>query len=213
MSQEEIILGKIKGLLPDRKKFEERIVEYIKSEYFPLIYQCLYERIMPPNSKRFSTEDYKRLLRENNYLKLLNDIYRTRLSGRAFDIILDRLDEKVEDFNNYKAVLEQFKKCNPREDKIVNAFSLGTKVLHTYNPEENPILDSVVRNNLGINYQMDIDLCLDFKNAMNNFANSHKEYFSLDNSSTVKTEFKRFKLKIEFPKMKLLDMAILGSGL
>ena len=155
MLQEEIILKRIKELLPTSQKFKKRIVEHIKKEYFPLIYQCLYERIMLSNSKRFSTEDYKRLLRKNNYLKLLNDIYRTRLSEKASgikasDIILDRLD-KIKDFDKYEIVLEQFEKCNPRGNERVNAFSLGTKVLHTYNPEENPILDSVVRNNLRIN--------------------------------------------------------------
>ena len=60
---------------------------------------------------------------------------------------------------------------------------------------------------------MNINLCLNFKKAMNNFANNHKKYFSLDNSIEIKTEFQKSKLKIKFPKMKLLDMAILGSGL
>ena len=207
MLQEEEILKKIRSLIPDFKTFEDRIIAHAQNDHFPLIYQCLYERIMPPNQSQFSTANFKKLL-HNNYLWLLNDIYRTRISKKAFDIILERLD-KVKDFNEYEVVLKQFKGCNPRENKNANAFSLGTKVLHTYNPEENPILDSKVRKELKIYYRdFNIELCLDFKKAMNHFANEHKEDFLCENINRIKDEFKKFHLKPKFPKMKILDMAL-----
>lgn len=207
ISQDEVILKNIESRVPDFETFENRIITHVGSDYFPLIYQCLYERIMPSNSDRFSTEDFKKLLRDNNYLYLLNDIYRTRLSKEAFDIILCYLDT-VENFNDYEKVLEKFMSCDPKGDRRVNAFSLGTKVLHTYNPEENPILDSVVRESLEIYDEMDIKLCLNFKKAMNDFVNDHKEYFSINNSDKIRNQFKKCMLKINFPKMKLLDMAL-----
>ena len=209
MLQEEEILKKIKSLIPDFKTFENRIIAHAQNDHFPLIYQCLYERIMPPNQSQFSTANFKKLL-HNNYLWLLNDIYRTRISEKTFDNILEGLD-KVKDFNGYEVVLKQFKGCNPRENKDANAFSLGTKVLHTYNPEENPILDSKVRKELKIYYRdFNIELCLDFKEAMNRFANEYKGYFSsFRKSNRIKDGFEKFHLKPKFPKMKILDMAIL----
>jgi len=207
MTQEETIFEEIKNLIPSFETFENRIIAHVQNDYFPLIYQCLYEWITPPNQSQFSTENFKKLL-NNNYLRLLNDIYRTRISEKAFDIILEGLD-KVKDFNDYEVVLKQFKGCNPRGSKNVNAFSLGTKVLHTYNPKENPIMDSVIRENLKIKSQLDIDLCLNFKKAMNRFANEYKGYFSsFRKSNRIKDEFKKFHLKLKFPKMKILDMAL-----
>lgn len=204
------ILEKIERLIPNFKTFEKRIIDHVKNKnnnYFPLIYQCLYERIMPMGYSKFSTDDFKKLL-NNNYLRLLNDIYRTRISEKAFDIILKRLD-KVNNFDDYKVVLEQFQGCNRRGNKNTNAFSLGTKVLHTYNPEENPIMDSVIRKNLNIKPRLNIDLCMNFKKAMNCFAKKHEKYFSLlENNNHIKLEFKEFHLKPKFPKMKILDMAL-----
>ncbi len=210
MLHEEILFEKIEEHIPDFQTFEGRIISHVHNDYFPLIYQCLYERITPSTTGKFSTEDYKRLL-ENNFLKLLNDIYRTRLSNDSFQVILGRLD-KVKDFNNYELVLEQFVRCNPKRNGNVNALSLGTKVLHIYSPEENPILDSVVRNNLEINDEMDIELCLNFRTAMNNFVNDHKEWFLLDNCNNIKNEFKKYNLKTTFPKMKIIDMALYDNS-
>lgn len=162
---------------------------------------------MPDSCSQFSTEDFKEILNVK-LLKLLNDIYRTRLSDKAYNIIFERLEE-VKDFNDYEAVLKQFKECNPRKNGKTDALSFGTKLLHTYNPEENPIFDSIIRRNLGIKEQLDIDLCVKFKNAMNRFAEEHKEYFILcENSARVKDEFKNSLLNTHFPKMKMLDMAI-----
>ena len=207
MLQEEEILKKIKNLIPDFETFEDRVIAHLKKGYFPIIYQCLYERFMPADRSQFSTEDFKKIL-SITYLKLLNDIYRTRLSDKAFPRISKRLEE-VKDFDDYKNVLKQFEGCNPRKNGKVNAFSFGTKVLHTYNPEENPIFDSVVRENLGIAYQLDIDLCMNFKKAMNRFANKHEEYFLFEYNNRIKDEFKKFHLKPMFPKMKILDMVLL----
>lgn len=207
MIEEEIILMKIEKRIPNFDTFENNIINHVRNNYFPLIYQCLYERIMPPNASQFATEGYKRLLR-NNFLKLLNDIYRTRLSNKAFQIILNKLDT-IKDFDDYEAVLMQFEACNQRRDgRCVNALSLGTKVLHTYNPEKNPMLDSVVKEYLGIKHKMDIGLCLRFKKAINNFEHNHKEFFSLKNCDNIKIEFKKYGLKTKFPKMKILDMAL-----
>ena len=106
--------------------------------------------------------------------------------------------------------MKRFEACNPRDNKNFNAFSLGTKILHTYNPEENPIMDSVIREKLKIGSRLNIDLCLNFKRAMNRFADEYKGYFSsFSKSKRVKDEFQKFHLKPKFPKMKILDMAIL----
>jgi len=211
MSQEEMIFKKIDKKIGDFEKYEDRIIAHVQSGYFPLIYQCLYERIIPAKCSKFSTENFKILL-DNNYLRLLNDIYRTRLSKNGLDIVSNRLQE-VNNFDDYKSVLHLFEECNPIKYKNghkdpKNAFSLGTKVLHTYNPEENPILDSVVRKNLRIG-DMNQELCLEFKKAMNRFANGHEEYFSRVNHNSIKDALREFHLKPNFPKMKLLDMAIL----
>lgn len=66
----------------------------------------------------------------------------------------------------------------------MNAFSLGTKLLHFYNPEENPILDSIARNNLKID-DMSCEVCLCFKEAANEFIKSHQDYFKSFHSSRV----------------------------
>lgn len=200
------ILEKIELMIPNPETFMKNVKKHIQHEYFPLIYQCLYERIMPKGCHKFSTEKFKKLLK-NDYLRLINDIYRTRLSNKAFPDILKRL-QSVQSFDRYEDVLKIFENCNPRNHKRINAFSFGTKVLHTYNPEENPMLDSVVRKNLRINNEMSIDLCLYFKKAISEFSDRHKDYFSNENIKVLKEEFAAFNLKPNFPKMKMLDMAL-----
>lgn len=204
------IENRLKEKIHDYNTLEENIIKHIKNNYFPLIYQCLYERIMPSNSTQFTSEEYKKLLKENNYLKLIDDIYRTRVpKEQDFKKIIESLQEREVNFNNnYGETLKLFTTEN---ELSKNALSFGTKVLHTYNPEENPILDSTIRGALNIKSGMNIDLCVDFKTAMNNFVEKYKDYFDkLKISDSIKNEFNKFKLKPAFPKMKLLDMALLG---
>lgn len=208
------IFDKIETVVHNKETFENGIITHIQTNHFPLIYQCLYRRIMPDGKLQFTTEQFKKLLNQN-YLELLNDIYSTRLSNKGINNVSKELN-KVKDFDNYDEVLKLFKDCNPRKikngQKPVNAFSFGTKVLHTYNPEENPILDSVIRKTLKIK-NMDICSCADFKEAMTRFAKKHDDYFrSFENNDIVKAEFEKYNLKANFPKMKILDMALLGNA-
>ncbi|MFX1298323.1 MAG: hypothetical protein ACFFD2_26145, partial [Promethearchaeota archaeon] len=166
---------------------------------FPLIYQYIYKQIIKPG-------DIKKPLNKK-YLKLLNDVYRTRLSNKSFEIILNGL-QAIEDFKEYKAVIKKFEKCNPTKKGKKNAFSFGTKVLHTFNPEKNPIFDSVIKDNINLSYDIDVELCIDFRNAMNDFANDHEKYFLLNNSKRICEEFKKNNLSLNLPKMKILDMAL-----
>jgi len=200
------ILEKIEDLIPDIETFRDNIIKHIQHEYFPLIYQCLYEKIMPKGCHKFTAEKFKKLLK-NDYLKLINDIYRTRLSNKSFPDIRKGL-LSLPSFDRYEDVLKKFEKCNPRNNNWVNAFSFGTKVLHAFNPEENPMLDFVVRKNLAINKEMSIELCVNFKSAMNKFAENHKDYFSNKSIKMLEQEFAKFNLKPVFPKMKMLDMAL-----
>ncbi len=210
MKLEQVILNKIKKIIPDNKTFEARIIRHVDNTHFPLIYKCLYKRFMLHGRTKFTTVKFKRLLK-HNYLYVLNDIYRTRLSEGAFNIIIRRIDDI--DFENYRESLGIFIKCNPRKNRKIptDALSLGTKALHTFNPEVNPILDSRIRKNLGIKENLDIELCVAFKNAMNQFVNGNSDFFSLfKESPKIKKKFLEYNIEIEFPKMKILDMAILG---
>lgn len=91
---------------------------------------------------------------------------------------------QVKDFDDYEGSLEILKACDTVTYKNGNeirkdAFSLGTKILHFYNPDENPILDSVVRTNLKIKGEMDKKLCLEFREAAREFAKKNMKTISL----------------------------------
>ena len=201
------ILKKIEKIIPNSATFNKRIIEHIKTEHFPLIYQSLYEHI----NHHQESEEFKTLLLKQHYLEIINDVYRTRLSKKGVELIKQKLEE-VSDFKKYNEVIEKFAKCNfsnkkkKKPDK--DAFSLGTKVLHTFNPDENPILDSVIRKQLKLGNIIDSKLYRNFREAMNNFVVNNPDCFSKNNLKKLNNEFKKYNLKPDFPKMKLLDMAL-----
>jgi len=136
-----MILQSLQKRLPNYEKFEERVIANIQSSYFPLIYQSLYNHLGYERfpDERFTTDLFKKLLVDNNFLGLVNDIYRTRLSAEGFKKISNRLLE-ISDFDDYQYVLQQFKGCDKARYKgneiQKNAFSFGTKLMHLYNPKK-----------------------------------------------------------------------------
>lgn len=171
--------------LTDYSKFEEMIIQHIQDNYFALVYQSLYNQFGYEKrvDNKFTTSEFKNLLLNNNFVSLINDIYRTRMSWNGIEEINKRL-QTVKDFDEYESALSIFKECNAtsyNNGTIVSksAFSLGTKILHFYNPHKNPILDSVVRYNLNIKGEMTLELCLEFKKAANNFVTNYSKYFDI----------------------------------
>ena len=148
--------------------------------------------------------DFKDMVENRNLLRLIDNLYRTRLANDTFK----RLEIKIIDainWDDYESTMCIFKKCNSGK----NAFSFGTKVLHLYNPYDNPILDSVVRKSLGILHgRFNINLCVAFRKAMIKFANENKQFFILENYPKICTELKKQGLSTEFPRMKILDMVL-----
>jgi len=211
-----MILQNLQKRLPNYEKFEETVLANIQSSYFPLIYQSLYNQlgyIRCPDGK-FTTDQFKKLLTDNNFLGLVNDIYRTRLSEQGLNEISNRLHE-VDNFEDYECVLRKFEYCNPTTYKgnevIKSAFSFGTKLIHFYNPEQNPILDSAVRDKLNLG-GMNLELCLEFKKAINSFAEKRGDYFKeLYASQRILQELKKRHMTNQFPKMQIIDMALYES--
>lgn len=127
---------------------------------------------------------------------------------------ISRQLQHVEDFDDYASSLDIFETCDPATYKNgneikKNAFSLGTKVLHFYNPNENPILDSFVRTNLKIKGEMNKKLCLEFREAAREFAKKHENYFThFTKSDNIRRELVKRHMTNEFPTMEILDMAL-----
>jgi len=208
-----MILQNLQKRLPDYEKFEKRVIANIQSSYFPLIYQSLYSQLRYerlPDGK-FTPDQFKKLLTDNNFLGLVNDIYRTHLSEQGLNDILNRLHE-VDNFEDYEYVLQKFEHCNPTiykgNEVKKSAFSFGTKLMHFYNPEKNPILDSIVRDNLNLG-EMDLGLCFEFKKAVSSFVEEHSDYFSrLKVSPNFLQELEKRHMTNQFPKMQIIDMAL-----
>jgi len=137
---QEVILQKLEKRLPSYEKFEEVVIRNICSSYFPLIYQSLYNQLGYEgfSDRKFTTNQFKKLLVDSNFLGLVNDIYRTRLSEEGLKEILNRL-LKVNNFDDYQCVLQMFKGCDTARykgnDIKKSAFSFGTKLMHFHNPE------------------------------------------------------------------------------
>ena len=208
-----MILQNIQKRLPNYEIFEEMILTNIKTSYFPLVYQSLYNQLgyeKLPYGK-FTTDQFKKLLVHNNFLGLVNDIYRTRLSKKGLNEISNRLED-IDSFEKYEYVLQKFEGCNLTTYKgnevRKNAFSFGTKLMHLYSPEENPILDSTVRYNLNLG-EMDLGFCFEFKKAICSFVKNHSDYFSrLKDSQRVLQELEKRHMTTKFPKMQIIDMAL-----
>ncbi len=210
---QEVIIQNLEKRLPCYEKFEEAVIKNICSSYFPLIYQSLYTQLgyREFSDGKFTTNQFKKLLDESNFLGLVNDVYRTRLSDQGLKNISNLLQE-VDNFEDYEYVLQKFEGCDTamyNGNRIKkNAFSLGTKLLHFYNPEENPILDSSVRTNLSLG-DMDLELCFGFKKTINSFVKNHSDYFErFCTSKGVLQELAKRHMTNRFPKMQIIDMAL-----
>jgi hypothetical protein len=209
------IVRNIEKRLSSYDNFEDRIVDHLTDNYFAFVYQSFYNKMgYKKKEKLFSTNDYKHFIHINNFLDLVNEIYRTRLSRIGLKIISERL-QKVEDFEVYKNAINIFEHCNPVTDKhgntkIKNAFSFGTKILHFYDPEKNPILDSNVRNNIGIKEEMSKELCIEFREAAISFTDNYKDdYFEKFNTSVkLKQKLNERFMITNFSTMEILDMAL-----
>lgn len=210
---QEIILQNLERHIPNYEKFEEVVLKNISESYFPLVYQSLYSQLGYEKflGGKFTTDQFKKLLVDNNFLELVNDIYRTRLSEKGLKEISNRLHE-VDNFDDYEYVLQKFAYCNPTTYKgnevKKSAFSFGTKLMHFYNPEENPIMDTLVRTNQNLG-EMNLELCFEFKKATNFFVKKHRDYFDRFNSSQrVLQELEKMHMTNRFPKMQIIDMAL-----
>lgn len=207
------ILECLETRLPDSAKFEEMVILHLRENYFALVYQAMYKQLgYNDRNSKFSTDAFKDLLITNNFLDYVNEVYRTRLSWEGLKEISMRL-QQVEDFDDYATALQVFKGCDLRikngKESRRNAFSLGTKILHFYNPEENPILDSVVRQNLMIKGEMNKELCVEFREAARRFAKKNRSYFiHFNKSDNIKQELAKRHMTNEFPIMEILDMAL-----
>lgn len=194
--------------------FEKMILLHLRDNYFSLVYQSLYNQLGYKNfdGNKFTTSDFKDLISRNNFLDLVNEIYRTRLSRKGVGIIGNRL-QNIENFDDYETSINVFEECNPtnKDGTVIckNAFSFGTKILHFYNPQENPILDSKVRDNLKIKDEMNKKLCLEFRDAAKNFTEKHSEYFNIFHSSkTISEALTKRHMTDNFSTMEILDMAL-----
>ncbi|SET02432.1 hypothetical protein SAMN04488587_2007 [Methanococcoides vulcani] len=188
---------------------------HLRVNYFSFVYQSFYNQIGYDNNekKRFTSNEFQKFVINTNFLDLINEIYRTRLSKKGIKIISERLQE-VEHFDDYYNAISIFEACNPTKYangnlKSKNAFSFGTKVLHFYDPKHNPILDSEVRKNLGIKVEMNKSLCIEFREAANSFVKKHRDYFDkFYESDTIAQELEKRHMNINFSNMEILDMAL-----
>lgn len=209
------VFEKLEMCLKDYKTFEDCIIKCIGTNYYPLVYQSLYVQLGYENLKhnKFKNSDFKKLVRQCNFLDIVNEIYRTRLSKEGIRKITDWINEDNFNFDDYGSALEAFRECNPRNYKnkgpiYANAWSFGTKLLHFYSPNENPILDSVVRNNLGLG-DMSYKICIEFHKAANDFTKKHEDYFEkIIESKNIECELEKRNMSNKFPKMAILDMAL-----
>lgn len=201
--------------LSDYSKFEEMIIQHLQDNYFALVYQSLYNQLGYEKrvDNKFTTSEFKNLLLNNNFVSLINDIYRTRMSWNGIEEINKRL-QNVKKFDDYESALRVFKGCNPtsyNNGSIVpkSAFSLGTKILHYYDPQKNPIVDSVVRANLNIKDEMTLELCLEFRKAANDFVTNYSEHFiNFYKSGRIGQELEKRQMLSNFPIMEIFDMAL-----
>jgi len=69
--------------LTDYSKFEEMIIRHTQDNYFALIYHSLYNQLGYEKraNNKFITSEFKNLLLNNNFVSLINDIYRTECHG------------------------------------------------------------------------------------------------------------------------------------
>ncbi len=208
------ILKLLETRLPDCSKFEEMVTKHIQENYFALVYQGMYNQLgYKERNNKFNTDEFKKLLSNNNFLDFINEVYRTRLSREGVKEVSVRL-QQVKSFDDYESALNTFKTCDPVTYKNgnrikKNAFSMGTKILHFYNPNANPILDSFVRKNLRIKGEMNKNLCVEFREAAREFAIEHKEYFiHFHESDKIQQELSKRHMTDNFPIMEILDMAL-----
>lgn len=213
MNRQEILIL-LEKRLPSYSKFEEMIVKHIQENYFALVYQGMYNQLgYKERNNKFTNQEFKELLSNNNFVDFINEVYRTRLSWEGVKEVKKRL-QQVENFDDYVSSLQAFEACDSitykNGNKIQkNAFSFGTKILHFYNPNNNPILDSFVRANLKIKGEMNKNLCIEFREAAREFVRLHPDYFlKFAKSEIIQQELSKRHMNIDFPTMEILDMAL-----
>ena len=184
--------------------------------YFQFIYQYVQSDISRILTEEKNVENWKSLFYKNNLLELLNDIYRTRLSKKGIIALRDKLLIH-NDWDNYYETLSLFLKINPsiRSGMTImkNALSLGTKVLHTYDPNKNPIMDDIILTNLDFKKESTIygiDFCVYMKDAFNMFYDEHHEYF--DFPSDLQSYLRDINIVVNIPIMKILDITLYKKG-
>ncbi|WP_342304936.1 hypothetical protein [Methanolobus sp. ZRKC5] len=208
------ILKRLETRLPSCSKFEEMVIKHLQENYFAFVYQAMYIQLgYKERNNKFTNQEFKELLSNNNFVDFINEVYRTHLSWEGVKEVKNRL-QQVEDFDDYVSSLQAFESCDPityKNGKEIqkNAFSFGTKILHFYNPDENPILDSFVRTNLKIKGEMDKDLCIEFREGAREFAQLHHDYFVYFNESeNIRQELAKRHMTSDFPIMEIFDMAL-----
>lgn len=214
-----IIKMRLEKILFSKETFCIRVKEYFKDNYFQFLYQNYQRNItyILSNKKHKDINQWKKLFSDNHLLELLNDIYRTRLSKKGIDELKGKIIQH-NDWNDYDATLKLFEgiiqveKADDRGSPVEmrkNAFSLGTKVLHTFDPDHNPIIDNVILTTLDLKGQMGKDgipFCLQLRNAFNTFAHENQDYFNL--SSELECYLQSINIDIDIPTMKMLDIAL-----
>lgn len=200
--------------MPSYEAFENRIHDYLDDNYFPFLYQPLYNQLgyEKMEGKKFTTSKFKEIIRRVNFVYLVNDIYHTKVSNKGLENINKSLEE-IDDFDDYETTLSIFEKVAPKtirgKEIEVNAFSFGTKLLHFYDPEKNPILDSVVKQRIKMDIDLDLEFCLEFRKATNRFVEKHPDYFDKFYKSEIIVQgFNNMFLTNKFPKMQIVDMIL-----
>lgn len=162
------------------------ILASLENNYFLIAYQSFYNQIGYENKGKFSaTDDFKDFVFANHFVDFIGRIYNTHISTEGIRIINGRL-KKVKNLEDYDIAISIFEKCNPTNDNRgnpirANQFCLGTRLLHFYDPEQNPILDNIVKDNLGIKGEngdlLSKTLCIEFREAAKCFVQTHPDYF------------------------------------
>lgn len=200
---EKVFLDRFARLMPDSDTVERKLINHIRREFFPIVYQTL-DKWLKQRRAQLGADGFKCLLSTKHLLKLIDNVYSTRVSHRLLDRISARL-ARLPNLDDYERSIEIFSARNAWK----NSFSLGTKVLHIHNPDENPILDAVVRRALGVyNRPFNIELCIAFKEAANRYCCDNSDCFKLNRRPLLGSEFAKYGLEIDFPRMKILDMVL-----
>jgi len=214
------------GYLKNKQIFEQNVCDYFNTNYFQYLYQSLYYSLyisltnysncpagyLNKLNRLFSKKiKFNDLFTNNNFIMLLNDIYSTRLSSVGIDNLKNKL-KNYTNWSDYEGTLQLFQKCNPTKNSNKDAISLGTKVLHVYDPMNNPIVDGVILKTLDLKKLYDnnaLIFCVNFQSCVIKFSDNKSDYFEL--SKETKTYLKKISINHMIPRMKLLDISLLDD--